>query len=106
MYKVGKYVLFTQQDRKRSLFAFFSLRNLVSTRIQIGNQKEVIDHSRPGLLFPLIHVVWVEDSIILPKLNVSIRFYGIILLFNKKQQQAVIKRLLMPKSEKLTTEVS
>ena len=67
--KVDKYVLFTQQDRKRSLFAFFSLRNLVSTRIQIGNQKEVIDHSRPGLLFPLIHAVWVEDSIIFPKLT-------------------------------------
>ena len=48
--KGSKYVLFAQQDRKRSLFAFFSLRNLVSTRIQIGNQKEVIDHSRPGLL--------------------------------------------------------
>ena len=75
MHKVGNYVLFTQQDRKRSLFAFFSLRNLVSTRIQIGNQKEVIDHSRPGLLFPLIHVVWVKDSIIHPKLNVSTRFY-------------------------------
>ena len=103
--KVGKYVLFTQQDRKRSLFAFFSLRNLVSTRIQIGNQKEVIDHSRPGLLFPLIHVVWVEYSITLAKLNVCInKLYGIILLFNKKKQQGILRCLPMPKSEKKTTE--
>ena len=86
MYKVGKYVLFAQQDRKSSLFAFFSLRNLVSTRIQIGNQKEVIDHSRPGLLFPLIHVVWAEDYRILSKLNVCIdKVLGDYLLFNKKE---------------------
>ena len=100
---------------KRSLFASFSLRNLVSTRIQIGYKKEGIDHFRPGL--PSTHTCCIGGEFYNPsrikctnKAGSRGLFCFLTKMLAKRNSRALLRGCLcltiLPKSKKLTAEVS